>query len=412
MLLSMNQKQTAAARQQYAFLKTTLNERHWRLYLASEAKRYGRGGIALVSRLSGAGKNMIRRGLADMEEPPLPESRIRRSGGGRKKIVDLHPEIKDEVDKIIHKSGDPMKHITWTHLSIDKITAELRKRGYAITKAPVNRLLWKEKFSLRKNQKELHKKSHPDRDAQFRYIDELADKYLTSGDMVTSIDAKKTEKIGNFKNEGATYSKPGEATLVQDHDFGNKHTAGSQKGQIIKAIPFGVYDIKLNKGYVNVGTDHNTSELAVESIRRWYSKEGRLNYPSAKNLVITADSGGANGNRVRQWKWELQQLANETELAIHICHYPSGTSKWNKIEHKMFSFISQNWQGEPLRSYDIVIGFIEGSGTKTGLTVTAELDTGIYELKKRPTDEQMASINIKPHEFHPEWNYSIYPQKV
>jgi len=258
----------------------------------------------------------------------------------------------------------------------------------------------------------LHKKSHPDRDAQFNYIDEQADKYLASGDMVTSIDAKKTEKIGNFKNDGVTYQKQGEAVLVEDHDFGNKETRGAKKGQIIKAIPFGVYDIKLNKGYVNVGTDHNTSELAVESVRRWYNKEGRVSYPEAKNLMITADSGGANGNKVRQWKWELQKLANETGLAIHVHHYPSGTSKWNKIEHKVFAFISQNWQGEPLTSYEIVLGFIEGTKTKTGLSVIAELDTGTYELRKRPTDEQMASVNIKPHEFHPEWNYTIYPQNA
>lgn len=406
----MDQKQTAAARQQYAFLKTTLNERHWRLYLASEAKRYGRGGIVLVSRLSGAGKNLIRRGIADMEEPPLTGGRIRRPGGGRKKIIDQHPEIKTEVDKIIHKSGDPMKHITWTHLSIDKITAELRRRGYAITKTPVNRLLWQEKFSLRKNQKELHKKSDPDRNDQFNYVDQQADKYIQSGDIVISIDAKKTEKIGNFKNDGVTYSKPGEATLVEDHDFGNKETSGDKKGQIIKAIPFGVYDIKLNKGYVNVGTDHNTSELAVESIRRWYNKEGKNNYPAASNLMITCDSGGANGNRVRQWKWELQLLANETGLNIHVCHYPSGTSKWNKIEHKIFSYISQNWQGVPLASYEIVIGFIEGTKTDTGLQVTADLDTGTYALRKKPTDEQMKSMNFKPHEFRPDWNYSISPQ--
>lgn len=395
---------------QYETLKPVLDERQWRIYLGTEARKYGPGGIARVATVSGADRGTISRGIKDSLEPPL--GRVRLPGGGRKKIVAMHPEIKDEVYKIIKKSGSPMKHITWTHLSIDKITAELRRRGHVITKTPVNRLLWQEKFSLRKNQKELHKKSHPDRDAQFNYIDEQADKYLQSGDMVTSIDAKKTEKIGNFKNDGVTYQKQGEAVLVEDHDFGNKETRGTKKGQIIKAIPFGIYDIKLNKGYVNVGTDHNTSELAVESIRRWYTKEGTVNYPAAQNLMITADCGGANGNKVRQWKWELQKLANETGLAIHVHHYPSGTSKWNKIEHKVFSFISQNWQGVPLRSYEIVIGFIEGTTTETGLSITAELDTGTYELKKRPTDEQMASINIKPHEFHPEWNYTICPQNA
>jgi hypothetical protein len=391
---------------------SALNERSRRLWAAAEANALGYGGVSLVVKATGITAVTLRAGQAELADPDssAPLGVIRRPGGGRKKLIDQYPEIKTEVDKIIRKSGNPMKHITWTHLSIDKITAELRRRGYAITKTPVNRLLWQEKFSLKKNQKALHTKSHPDRDAQFRYIDEQADQYIMSGDMVTSIDAKKTEKIGNFKNDGATYRKSGEATLVKDHDFGVKATEGAQKGQIIKAIPFGVYDIKRNKGYVNVGTDHNTSELAVESIRRWYSKEGKRNYPKAKNLMITCDSGGANGNRVRQWKWELQQLADATGLSIHVCHYPSGTSKWNDIEHKMFSYISQNWQGEPLRSYDIVVGFIEGTETKTGLSVTAELDTGTYALHKRPTDEQMASINLHPHEFHPEWNYSIYPQ--
>jgi hypothetical protein len=303
-----------------------------------------------------------------------------------------------------------MKHVIWTHLSIEKITAKLKAAGHAIGKSTVNSALWKAGYSLKKNQKELHKASDPDRDAQFSYIDALADKYITAGGMVTSIDAKKTEKIGNFKNDGQTYSKKGEATKVEDHDFGHTHTTGNKKGQIIKAIPFGIYDIHLNKGYVNVGTDHNTSELAVESLRRWYNKEGSQNYPDAKDLMITADCGGANGNRVRQWKWELQQLANETGLAVHVSHYPAGTSKWNKIEHKLFSFISQNWQGVPLQSYELVLGFIEGTTTKTGLSVTAELDTGIYDLHKRPSDEQMASINLQPHDFHPEWNYSIYPQ--
>lgn len=393
-------------------LSPALTERSRRLWAATEAKALGYGGTALVARATGIAPVTIRAGKQELAKPDIanPARRIRLPGGGRKKITDQYPAIKTEMHKIIEKSGSPMKHITWTHLSIDKITAELRRRGYTITKTPVNRLLWQEKFSLRKNQKELHKKSHPDRDAQFRYIDDLVERYLISGDMVTSIDAKKTEKIGNFKNDGVTYAKPGKATLVEDHDFGDKHTAGSKKGQIIKAIPFGIYDIKRNKGYVNVGTDHNTSELAAESIRRWYATEGTVNYPTAKNLMITCDSGGANGNRVRQWKWEIQQLANETGLTIHVCHYPSGTSKWNKIEHKLFSYISQNWQGVPLTSYEIVIGFIEGTATKTGLGVTAELDTGTYELKKRPTDEQMASINLKPHEFHGEWNYSIYPQ--
>ncbi len=391
---------------QYKLLKPILDERQWRIYLGTEARKYKHGGVAQIARLSGANRATVARGVKDSRSnQPLPTGRIRLPGGGRKKVVDLQPEIPKAAEAIIKKAGNPMKHIFWTHLSIAKLTTKLQEAGFSISKSVVNHWLWQEDYSLQRNRKALHKKDHPERDAQFRYIDQQADSYLSSGDMVISIDAKKTEKIGNFASSGQTYQKKGAATLVEDHDFGNK----DEDGRIIKAIPFGIYDIKHGKGYVNVGTDHNTAELAVESIRRWYKKLGRRDYPDAKQLLLTADSGGANGNRVRQWKWELQQLANEIGITVHVCHYPAGTSKWNKIEHKLFSFISQNWQGVPLQSYDIVLGFIGGTTTKTGLHVTAELDTGTYELRKRPTDEQMASINLKPHDFHPEWNYSIYP---
>jgi Rhodopirellula transposase DDE domain len=274
-----------------------------------------------------------------------------------------------------------------------------------VGKNVVNRMLWSLGFSLKGNKKALHTKSHTDRDKQFRYIDRLADGFLKSFNIVISIDAKKTEKVGNYTNAGKTYQQKGEAVQVEDHDFGKKDT----RGKVIKAIPFGIYEIQRNKGYVNVGTDHNTAEFAVESLRKWHQKEGKANYPKAKHLYITSDSGGANGNRVWQWKWELQKFANETGLTIHISHYPAGTSKWNKIEHKLFSFISTNWQGVPLQTYELILGLIEGTKTKTGLSVTAELDTGTYELHKKPTKEQMATIKIKPHRFHPEWNYSIYP---
>jgi hypothetical protein len=299
-----------------------------------------------------------------------------------------------------------MKHLLYTHLSIDKLTEAVRGKGYTLGKNVVNKMLWNLGFSLKGNKKALHKKSHKDRDKQFRYIDRLVDGFLKTFNIVLSIDAKKTEKVGNYTNPGKTYQEKGEATLVEDHDFGEKD---KKTKKIIKAIPFGIYDIKGNKGYVNVGTDHNTAEFAVESVRRWYRKEGKADYPQAKHIMITADSGGANGNRVNQWKWELQKLANEIGLTIHVCHYPSGTSKWNKIEHKLFSFISKNWQGVPLQTYDIILGLIGGTTTKTGLSVSAELDTGTYEIGKKPTKEQMNMIKIKKHRFHPEWNYSIYP---
>ena len=380
------------------------NERQKRIYAAGLAKQYGWGGMTKVHEELGMDIHTISRGMHELGEKPL-RGRIRLTGGGRKKITSVHPELPDVLSAIIKPRGNPMKHLLYTHLSIDTLTEAVREKGYAIGKNAVNRLLWNLGFSLKGNKKALHTKSHKDRDKQFTYIDRLVDGFLKTFNIVISIDAKKTEKVGNYTNPGKTYQQRGEATLVEDHDFGKK----DKNNRVIKAVPFGIYDIKKNKGYVNVGTDHNTAQFAVESLRRWYQKEGRIHYPRAKHIMITADSGGANGNRVRQWKWELQKLANEIGLTIHVCHFPSGTSKWNKIEHKLFSFISKNWQGVPLQTYDIILGLIEGTKTKTGLKITAELDTGTYELGQKPTKEQMAQIKIKPHRFHPEWNYSIYP---
>ena len=373
------------------------NEREQRLYAATQALKYGYGGMSKVHTELGLDFKTISKGIKDLSSPPLL-NRIRKVGGGRKKKVFLQPEIKEKIEKMIHPSGNPVKQITWTHISIDKISEALKKTGYAIGKNIVNRLLWEIGYSLQANKKQLHKKSHKDRDKQFKYIDRLSDGFIRSNNAVISIDAKKTEKIGNFKNNGKVYSKKGEAIKVEDHDFGK-----------IKAIPFGIYDIKHNKGFVNVGRDHNTSEFAVESLRRWWNMEGKYIYPKAKHLMITADSGSSNSNRVNQFKWELQQLANETSLTLHVCHFPAGTSKWNKIEHRLFSFISQNWQGIPLVSYEVILGLIGGTTTKKGLEVKAVLDEGTYELHKKPSKEQMKKINLRRHKFHPEWNYSIVP---
>ena len=383
-----------------------LNERQRRLYAGTKALQYGYGGIKKAHTELGMDENTIRRGIYDLSQESLG-NRIRKSGGGRKKIVSLHPELPEVVKQLVKTRGNPMNHLFYTHVSIDTLTALVREKGYDLRKNVMNRILWRLGFSLKGNKKALHTGSHKDRDKQFHYIDRPVDGFLKAFNIVISIDAKKTEKVGNYTNPGKTYQQKGEATLVEDHDFGKKDV----KGTVIKAIPFGIYDIQRNTGYVNVGTDHNTAEFAVESVRRWYQKIGKANYPQAKHIMITADSGGANGNKVRQWKWELQQLANEIGLTIHVCHFPPGTSKWNKIEHKLFSFISKNWQGIPLQTYDIILGLIEGTKTTPGLTVTAELDIGTYELHKKPTKEQMTTINIKPHRFHPEWNYSIYPTK-
>lgn len=375
------------------------NERQRRLYAATQALKYGYGGMSRVHHELGLDFKTIRQGIKDLMTPPLV-NRVRKVGGGRKKSVDIYPEIPNKIKALIKTKGDPVKQLQWTHISIDKLTKAIRQTGYRVGKNVVNHILWELGYSLQANKKELHKKSHKDRDKQFRYIDRLADGFIKSSNPVTSIDAKKTEKVGNFKNPGLVYAKNGEAIPVEDHDFGK-----------IKAIPFGIYDIQQNKGFVNVGVDHNTAEFAVESLRRWWKREGKHRYQGAKHLMLTADSGSSNSNRSHQFIWELQQLANETQLIIHVCHFPAGTSKWNKIEHKLFSYISRNWQGVPLVSYEVILGLIGGTTTKTGLEVKAVLDQGRYELHKKPTKEQMKQVHIQRHRFHPEWNYSIYPDR-
>lgn len=375
------------------------NERQRRLYAATQALKYGYGGIVRVHQELGLDTKTIRQGIRDVSTPPLLD-RIRRAGGGRKKKLDQQPQIREEIRKIIRPAGNPVKRITWTHLSIDKISLALKGIGYNIGKNIVNRLLWEAGFSLQANNKALHQKSHKDRDKQFWYIDRLADGFIKSGNSVISIDAKKTEKVGNFKNPGKAYAGKGEAVQVEDHDFGKQ-----------KAIPYGIYDIKKNSGFVNVGMDHNTAEFAVASLKRWWKLEGKDCYPEAKHVMITADSGSSNSNRSNQFIWELQQLATMTGFTIHVCHFPAGTSKWNKIEHRLFCYISHNWQGIPLVSYGIILGLIGGTTTKTGLTVQAVLDRGTYELHKKPTKEQMKYMHIRRHRFHPEWNYSIHPDR-
>ena len=375
------------------------NERQRRLYAATQALKYGYGGMSKVHRELGFDFKTIRQGIKDLTAPPLND-RIRKTGGGRKKSIEIYPEIPDKIEEFIKTKGDPVKQLRWTHISITKLTKSIQEAGYNVGRNIVNHILWDLGYSLQANKKELHKKSPKDRDKQFRYIDRLADGFIRSGNSVNSIDAKKTEKVGNFKNNGQVYTKKGEAIQVEDHDFGK-----------IKAIPFGIYDIKKNTGFVNVGMDHNTAEFAVESLRKWWQLEGKQIYARAKHLMLTADSGSSTSNRSNQLIWELQQLANQTQLIIHVCHFPAGTSKWNKIEHKLFSYISRNWQGVPLVSYEVILGLISGTTTKTGLKVKAVLDRGKYELHKKPTKEQMKQVHIRRHKFHPEWNYSISPDR-
>lgn len=377
-----------------------LDERTKRIYAGGLAKKYGYGGISKVHRELGLDHKTIRRGMKELEQEPLV-GRTRRKGGGRKKAEEKLPSLGDEIEDLIEPKGDPMSLLRWTNKSLRKIKKVLNKhKGIKVSEHVIANILHSRGYSLQANKKSLNeKKQDPQkRDKQFRYIKRLSEGFLRSGHPVVSMDAKKKELIGNFKNNGKEYRLKGSPRLVNDHDFGKK-----------KAIPYGIYDIAADEGFVNVGQDHDTAEFAVASLKRWWEQVGRVTYASAKYLMITVDSGGSNGYRLNQFKWELQQFANETGLKIFVCHFPPGTSKWNKIEHNLFCYISKNWAGEPLISYEVVLGFIGGTTTEAGLKVRAVLDTGTYHLRKKPTKEQMKHVQLRRHSCHPEWNYTIEP---
>lgn len=377
-----------------------LDERGRRLYAGALAKKYGYGGISQVHRELGLDYKTIKRGKQELEYEVL-QGRIRKQGGGRKKEVQKQRGLEEAVEALIEPKGDPMSLLRWTNKSLKKIKKELQQtKGIEVGEHVIAEVLRQRGYSLQANKKTLNeKKQDPHkRDKQFKYIKRLSEGFITSAHPVISIDTKKKELVGNFKNNGKEYRPKGSPRQVNDHDFGKK-----------KAIPYGIYDLAANTGFVNVGQDHDTAEFAVASLKRWWQQVGRARYASAKYLMITADSGGANGYRTLQFKWELQQFANETGLQIFVCHFPPGTSKWNKIEHKLFSYISKNWQGQPLVSYEVVLGLIGSTTTETGLEVQAVLDTGTYELRKKPTEEQMTQVHLRRHSCHPDWNYTIEP---
>jgi len=384
-----------------------LNERQRRLYLANEAKAIGYGGISQVSRISGVSRVTITQGMAEINSEgylPQEQTRLRKKGGGRKLIEIKAPEILQELDELLepYTKGDPMNPLKWTSKSTRAIETALKQKGYKISDTTIAEILKAEGYSLQSNKKDLAiKPSHPDRDAQFKYINKTALKYIKAGKPVISIDAKKKEKIGNFKNNGAEYSKIGEPVRVLDHDFPIK--------ELGKATPYGIYDIMKNAGFVNVGISSDTAEFAVESIRKWWREVGQQTYPKAKSIYITADSGGSNGARVRLWKVKLQELANELGIELRVSHFPSGTSKWNKIEHRLFSFISKNWRGKPLISLAVIVSLISATTTETGLTVKCVVDYNEYEKGIEVSDEELAKVNIHRDKFHGEWNYSIHP---
>ena len=377
-----------------------------RRFAAAKALEIGWGGVSEVSAMTGFSRNTINKGIQELEsndELKKPE-RLRKPGGGRKRAENREPTLLSDLEGIMNEStaGDPMSLLKWTHKSTYAIAEELQSKGHKVSHDTVRRLLKEDGYSLQANRKTLEGKSVPERDSQFRYINNQAAKFIDADDPVISVDAKKKELIGDYKNSGRTWKPKGQPEQVNVYDFPSK--------AIGAAIPYGVYDLKRNKGVVNVGKSHNTAEFAVESIRQWWNLVGKYNYVDSKNLLICADGGGSNGSRNRGWKFFLQHLADEIGVTITVCHFPPGTSKWNKIEHCMFSFISMNWRGKPLSSYETIIKLIGSTKTKKGLKIEARLDERDYKTGIKILDEDMSQLKISLHELYPNWNYSIEPR--
>lgn len=368
-----------------------------------KALEIGWGGILYMSKITGMSRDTIKKGVNEIKSGKLEKPvRLRKKGGGRKKIKNKNPRLRKAFEEIMsdNTAGDPMGLLKWIHKSTYAIAGFLKTKGHSISKDTVRRMLKDEHYSLQSNRKTLEGKSVDDRDAQFHYINDTAKEFIKKKQPVISVDTKKKELVGNFKNQGKTWRKKGNPEKVNVYDFPR-----FSKG---KVIPYGTYDIALNKGFVNVGITSDTSEFAVESIRQWWKQLGKKHYPKTKEILITADSGGSNGYRNRGWKYFLNKLAKETKLNITVLHFPPATSKWNKIEHRLFSFISTNWKGKPLINYQVIINFIKNTTTKTGLKVYARLDTKKYEKGKKFPDQEMEKIKIKHHLVHPEWNYTIF----
>jgi len=381
-----------------------LDERQRRLVMGAEARVLGHGGIKVVAAAADVSAVTVSRGVAELEGGGEPLGRARRPGGGRKRVVGTDPELKDALLALVdpESRGDPESPLRWTTKSLRALAAELARQGHRASADTVADLLHEEGFSLQGNARVMEGARHPDRDAQFRYINEQVKAHRDTGDPVVSVDAKKKEQAGNYAGQGREYAPKGRPVRVRDHDFPDPADPG-------KAIPYGIYDLAANTGWVNVGTDTDTAAFAVESIRRWWNAAGRAAYPGAGRLLITADAGGSNGYRTRAWKTGLAELAVQAGLDITVCHFPPGTSKWNKIEHRLFSCISMNWRGRPLSSHEVIVQAIAATTTRTGLTVHAELDTGLYPAGVKVSDQQMAALPLRQHSWHGEWNYTLRP---
>ena len=394
----------AGIKKRFLALSRLLDERSRRLVAGAESLALPRGGISAVSRATGISRPVIRQGIAELKNPKTAlQGRVRRPGGGRKKIAERDATVLADLEKLVEPvtRGDPESPLRWTCKSVRRLAAELGKQGHVISYPVVAELLRELGYSLQANRKTTEGDGHPDRNAQFEYINRKVQRFLASKQPVISVDTKKKELVGDFKNGGRELRPQGKPEKVRVHDF--------LIPELGRATPYGIYDLAQNTGWVSVGVDHDTASFAVESIRRWWQSMGHSVYPKAHRLLITADAGGSNGPRLRLWKVELQKLADETGLRIAVSHFPPGTSKWNKIEHRLFSFISQNWRGKPLLSFEVIVNLIAATTTTKGLKVHAELDSGTYPAGTKIDDQELAGVRLRRDKFHGDWNYEIHP---
>jgi hypothetical protein len=393
----------ATVAERFAAISPHLNERQRRLWVGAEARVLGRGGVSLVARATGISRPTVYKALAELDEPSDLGGRVRRPGAGRKRLRDLDPGLEAALDALVDPDsrGDPMSPLRWTCKSTGQLALALTKGGHPVSPDTVATMLHEAGYSLQANVKMREGEQHPDRDAQFRYLNDQVREFQDAGLPVVSVDAKKKELVGEYKNGGREWQPKGEPVAVKVHDFLDPLLG--------KAIPYGIYDVQRNFGWVNVGQDHDTATFAVESLRRWWRGDGALAYSTAPRLLICADGGGSNGYRLRLWKYELGRFAAESGLSITVCHLPPGTSKWNKIEHRLFSHISMNWRGRPLTSHEVIVNLIGSTTTRQGLRIHAERDVGTYPTSVKVTDAQLGTIPVRPHDFHGEWNYTIAP---
>jgi transposase len=409
-ICTMQNPMTHAIKTKFEALAPLLDERTRRRWAAVEARAIGRGGMTRVAEATGLSQTTIRAGLKELDAPSTStphlaaHERLRRLGGGRKALVDHTPALRTALEALVDPvtRGDPMSPLHWTCKSAARLATELQKQGYQVSERSINRLLHHLGYSLQANRKTVEGKQHPDRDAQFQHINQRVKAFQRQRQPVVSVDTKKKELIGPFHNGGREWNPQGDPEPVRVHDFPDP--------ELGKVLPYGVYDMVTNTGWVSVGVDHDTAEFAVETIRRWWRHMGSATYPQAKRLLITADGGGSNGSRNRLWKVELQKLADDIGRRIAVCHFPPGTSKWNKIEHRMFCHITENWRGRPLVSRAVVVNLIGHTTTKTGLEIHSELNEHSYPTGREVTDQQMESLSIKREKFHGEWNYTLVPR--